>query len=147
MKVLQRKINKEIHLSFKIAKQNINKPELNVLQGQCIHTLLHPYPLSLTDNLPFLSESRIFTTGRLQPALRIVMHLLRTNPANKCVNQKACVHRMHKSPECRLYQWSIRIKRRYAVPNVCRERDIVRPPAPVQITPELPTATMFYSGI
>ncbi len=28
----------------------------------------------------------------------------------------------------------------------CRERDIViRPPTHVQITPELPTATMFYS--
>ncbi len=27
-----------------------------------------------------------------------------------------------------------------------RERDIVRPPAPVQMT-ELPTATVFYSGI
>ncbi len=46
-----------------------------------------------------------------------------------------------------MYQWSIRIKRSYAVLNVHRERDIVRPPAPIQITPELPTATAFYSGI
>ncbi len=71
-------------MSFKIAKQNLNKPELNVLQGQRIHTLLHLYSaLSHFDNLPVLSEDRIFTTGMLQPALRTVMHLLRTNPANK----------------------------------------------------------------
>ncbi len=36
-------------------------------------------------------------------------------------------------------------KCRYAVLNGRRERDIVRPPAPVQITPELLTATMLYS--
>ncbi len=39
------------------------------------------------------------------------------------------------SPECRLYRWSIRIKHRYAVLKGPRERDIVWPPAPVQITP------------
>ncbi len=39
----------------------------------------------------------------------------------------------------------IRVKRRYAVLKGRRERDIVRPPTPVQITPELPTATVFYS--
>ncbi len=33
----------------------------------------------------------------------------------------------------------------YAVLKGCRERDIVRPPTPVQITPELPTVTVFYS--
>ncbi len=27
------------------------------------------------------------------------------------------------------------------------ERDIVRPPTPVQITPELPTVTVFYSRV
>ncbi len=31
--------------------------------------------------------------------------------------------------------------------NVRRKQDIVRLPAPIQITPELPTATEFYSGI
>ncbi len=31
--------------------------------------------------------------------------------------------------------------------NGCRERDIVRPPTPVQITPELPTVTVFYSRV
>ncbi len=68
-------------MSFKIAKHNLNKPELNVLQGQRIHTSLHLYSaLSHFDNLPVLSEDRIFTTGMLQPALRTVM---RTNPANK----------------------------------------------------------------
>ncbi len=36
---------------------------------------------------------------------------------------------------------------RYAVPKGCRERDIVRPPTPVQITPELPTAAVFYSRV
>ncbi len=36
---------------------------------------------------------------------------------------------------------------RYAVLKGCRERDIVRPPTPVQITPELPTAAVFYSRI
>ncbi len=34
---------------------------------------------------------------------------------------------------------------RYAVLKGCRERDIVRPPTPIQITPELPTVTVFYS--
>ncbi len=34
---------------------------------------------------------------------------------------------------------------RYAVLKGCRERDIVRPPTLVQITPELPTVTVFYS--
>ncbi len=53
---------------------------------------------------------------------------------------------MHNSSECRLY--SIRIKRRYAVSVLKghRERDIVKPPTPVQIAPELPTATMLCSG-
>ncbi len=36
---------------------------------------------------------------------------------------------------------------RYAVLKGCWERDIVRPPAPVQITPELPTVTVFYSRV
>ncbi len=36
---------------------------------------------------------------------------------------------------------------RYAVLKGCRERDIVRPPTPVQITPELPTVTVFYSRV
>ncbi len=36
---------------------------------------------------------------------------------------------------------------RYAVLKGCWERDIVRPPAPVQITPELPNVTVFYSRV
>ncbi len=36
---------------------------------------------------------------------------------------------------------------RYAVLKGCRERDIVRLPSPVQITPELPTVTVFYSRV
>ncbi len=36
---------------------------------------------------------------------------------------------------------------RYAVLKGCWERDIVRPPTPVQITPELPTVTVFYSRV
>ncbi len=36
---------------------------------------------------------------------------------------------------------------RYAVLKGCWERDIVRPPTPVQITPELPTAAVFYSRV
>ncbi len=39
------------------------------------------------------------------------------------------------------------IKRMYAVLKGRQERDILRPPAPVQIAPELPTATALYSGI
>ncbi len=38
-------------------------------------------------------------------------------------------------------------KHRYAVLKRCRERDIVRPPTLVQITPELPTATVFFSRV
>ncbi len=36
---------------------------------------------------------------------------------------------------------------RYAVLKACQEWDIVRPPTPVQITPELPTVTVFYSRV
>ncbi len=108
-------------MSFKIAKQNINKPELNVLQGQRIHILLHPHSvLSLIDNLPVLSEGRIFTTGTACSENRYAQ-----TPQIKTVTQKACVHN---SPECRLYRWAIRIKRWCAVLNVRREQDIVRPP-------------------
>ncbi len=39
------------------------------------------------------------------------------------------------------------VTHRYAVLKGCRERDIVRPPTPVQITPELPTVTVFYSRV
>ncbi len=66
------------------------------------------------------------------------MHLLRSDPANKTRDAESIHALRENSPECRLYQWSIRIKCRYAVLNVCRERDIVRLPAPDQITPELP---------
>ncbi len=78
------------------------------------------------------------------------MHTLRTELLNKMCDTEStgsCVQRMHNSPECRLYRWSIRIKSRYAVLKGRRERDIVRPPAPLQIALELPTATTFYSGI
>ncbi len=77
MKVSQRKINKYIqHLSFKISKQNINKPKLNILQGQRIHILLHPYSaLLLTDSLPVLSE------GRTDPANETRDWLLPRNPS------------------------------------------------------------------
>ncbi len=64
-------------------KQNINKPEFNVLQGQRIHTLLHPYSaLSLIDSLPILSESRIFTTGTACSENRYAL-AAGTNTANK----------------------------------------------------------------
>ncbi len=36
---------------------------------------------------------------------------------------------------------------RYAVLKGCWEWDIVRPPAPVQITPELPTVTVFIPAL
>ncbi len=42
----------------------MNKPELNVLQEQRIHNLLHPYSApSLMESLPVLSEGLIFTTS------------------------------------------------------------------------------------
>ncbi len=111
------------------------------------HTLLHPYSaLSLIDNLPVLSEGPIFTTSRLQPASSIIMHMLCTDLANKMHDAEStdsCMQRVHKSPECRLYRWSIRIKCRYAVLKSRREQDIVRPPAPVQIAPELLTTIAF----
>ncbi len=67
----------------------------------------------------------------------------RTDPANKTRDAEStdsCMQRVHNSPEYRLYQWSIRIKCRYAVLKGRREHDIVRPPTPVQITPELPVS-------
>ncbi len=80
------------------------------------------------------------------------MHMLCADPANKIHEAEStgpCVQCVHNSPECMLYRWSIRMSRLkhriYAVLKGSRERDIVRSPAPVQITPELPTATAFYS--
>ncbi len=55
----------------------------------------------------------------------------------------SCVQRAHNGPSAGC---SIRIKRRYAVLKGRRERDIVRPPTPVQMALELPTVTTFYSG-
>ncbi len=56
------------------------------------------------------------------------MHMLRT-VRNKTHDTEALVHACS--------AWA-----RYE-----RERDIVRPPTPVQITPELPTVTVFYSRV
>ncbi len=65
------------------------------------------------------------------------MRLLHSQTTHiKHVMQKALVHAC--SACIRVL---IAIKCRYAVLNVRREQDIVRPPAPVQITPELPTST------
>ncbi len=91
MKVSQRKINEYVrHLSFKISKQNINKPELNVLQGQRIQTLLHPYSaLSLIDNLPVLSEGLIFTTGTACSENRYALAAGTDSSLIKLVMQKA----------------------------------------------------------
>ncbi len=53
-------------------------------------------------------------------------------------------------------RWSVRAARereegvkkyRYAVLKGCREQDIFRPPTSVQITPNLPTITVFYSRV
>ncbi len=41
----------------------------------------------------------------------------------------------------------IKHKNTYAILKGCRERGIVRPHTPIQITPELPTVTVFYSGV
>ncbi len=44
--------------------------KMNVLQGQRIHTLLHPYSaLSLIDNLSVLSEGRYSHAARTDPAI------------------------------------------------------------------------------
>ncbi len=46
------------------SKLTISLSKLNVLQTQCIHTLLHPYSaLSLIDSLPVLSEGRYAHAG------------------------------------------------------------------------------------
>ncbi len=76
------------------------------------------------------------------------MHMLHTQtPQIKRMTQKALVH------ACRV---CITVLSAGYTGGQCeksadmkgrRERDIVRPPAPVQITPELPTSTAFYSGI
>ncbi len=102
----------------------------------------------LIDNLPVLSEGHIFTTGTACSEDRYA-HAARTDPANKmrdAENASPCVQRVHNSPECRVYRWSIRMsKAQICCSERKSERDIIRPPAPVQIKPELPTATAFYS--
>ncbi len=89
----------------------------------------------LIDNLPVLSEGRIFTTGTACSENRYAL-AAGTDPTNKTCDAESTgsCFMLHNSPECRLYLWSIRIKRRYAVLNVSQEQDIVRPPTPVQIT-------------
>ncbi len=67
------------------------------------------------------------------------MHMLRT-VRNKTHDAEALVRAAREREE------GVKTHR-YAVLKGCRERDIVRPPTPVQITPELPTVTVFYSRV
>ncbi len=68
------------------------------------------------------------------------MHMLRT-VRNKTHDTEALVR------ACSAWAKEGVKTHRYAVLKGCGERDIVRPPTPVQITPELPTVTVFYSGV
>ncbi len=69
------------------------------------------------------------------------MHMLRT-VRNKTHDTEALVR------ACSACERQEGVKtHRYAVLKGCWEWDIVRPPAPVQITPELPTVTVFYSRV
>ncbi len=79
------------------------------------------------------STARLFCQGA-------VMHMLRT-VRNKTHDTEALVRACS--------AWATRgVKtHRYAVLKGCWERDIVRPPTPVQITQELPTITVFYSRV
>ncbi len=100
------------------------------------------------DNLPVMSEGRIFTSGTACSENHYALPAL-TDHANKmrdAENTGSYMQRVHNSPECRLYLWSIRIKRRYAVLNVPRKQNIVRSPTPVSNF-KLLTTTVFYSGI
>ncbi len=67
------------------------------------------------------------------------MHMLRT-VRNKTHDAEALVRAAREREE------GVKTHR-YAFLKGCRERDIVRPPTLVQITPELPTVTVFYSRI
>ncbi len=118
--------------------------ELNVLQGHRIiaSTLCSILILLCHSSQPACSvwESYIISTRLLWASL----HMLCSDPANKTKHWFIHVMQSVHNGQCRLY-WLIWIKRRYAVLNGRRERDIVRLPAPVQIAPELPTVTALYS--
>ncbi len=64
--------------------------------------------------MPVLSEGRIFTTGTACSEDRYAL-AAGTDPANKTCDAEStgsCLQHVHNSPECRLYLWSIGIKRR-----------------------------------
>ncbi len=117
-KVSQRE--KKVMLNDRISIiQKKRKDELHVLQGQRIHT--PSLFCSVTHhNLPVMSESCI-----------LYMLACSEHRYTRCAQT---IKRSIGPNGCRLY-CLINIKRRYAVLKGRRERDIVRPTAPVQIAP------------
>ncbi len=114
--------------------QKINYKYLSLCPPDCVAA---PWPLPSS---PICTRRLCSSTARLicQGA---VMHMLHT-VRNKTHDTEALVRACS--------AWAIRgiVKtHRYAVLKGCWERDIVRPPTPVQITPELPTVTVFYSRV
>ncbi len=98
--------------------------------------------------LPPLGDCLVRLNARAGPAHRQPAWSVRV-PLCTCCALCAIKHMTQK-------HWCVRAARereegvkthRYAVLKGCWERDIVRPPAPVQITPELPTVTVFYSRV
>ncbi len=98
--------------------------------------------------LPRLGDYLVRLNARAGPAHRQPAWSVR-GPLCTCCALCAIKHMTQK-------HWCVRAARerqegvkthRYAVLKGCWEWDIVRPPAPVQITPELPTVTVFYSRV
>ncbi len=105
--------------------------------------MLHPYSAVTHHNLSVLFESRILYL--LACSENCYTCCAQTPQIKRSTG--SCVQRAHNGPSAGCTVWcSIRIKRRYAVLKGRRERDIVRPPAPVQIALDLPIVTALYSG-
>ncbi len=98
--------------------------------------------------LPPLGDCLVHLYARAGPAHRQPACSIRV-PLCTCCALCAIKHMSQK-------HWCVRAEREreegvkthiFAVLKGCWEPDIVRPPTPVQITPELPTINVFYSRI
>ncbi len=109
--------------------QNINYKYLSLCPLHVL--LLRRLPSSsICTRRPCSSTARLFCQGA-------VMHMLRT-VRNKTHDAEALVRACS--------AWAIRGSKNTQI--CCSERmSGTRPPTPVQITPELPTATVFYSRV
>ncbi len=95
-----------------------------------IASTLHPYSAVTHHKLPVLSESRIlYVIACSEHRCTCCAQTIKRSTGSCCS--------AHITVRVQAVPCSIIIKRRYAVLKGRRERDIIRPPAPVQIAPRV----------